>query len=159
MKTQQKTRILCPIDFDVNSLAALDRACDLVRENGGKLYVLHVIPPPSPFVISAPLLLERVGHFARIQLDEIARESLGEVDHDLLLRAGRPAEEILAAANEFETHMVVMATHGRTGVSRFFLGSIAETVIRESPCPVLTIRQWAKSASRRENTAAEIASS
>jgi universal stress protein A len=138
MQATQMTRILCPIDFDVNSLAALDLARDLVRQNGGKLYLLHVVSSPNPLISSAPLLLERVGHFARIQLDEVARESLGDVDHHLLLRTGRPAEEIIAAATDLEVHMVVMATRGRTSMSRF-LGSVTESVIRESPCPVLTI--------------------
>ncbi|MGH9773214.1 MAG: universal stress protein [Candidatus Acidiferrales bacterium] len=155
MKTTQRVRVLCPIDFDVNSLAALDLARDLVRENGGTLYVLHVVRPPNPVVIPAPMLLERASHFARIRLDEVALESLGDIDHRLLLRAGRPAQQIINAIREFDAHMVVMATHGRSGVPRFFLGSVAESVIRESPCPVLTNRGVAKIRSERGETQPE----
>jgi nucleotide-binding universal stress UspA family protein len=140
MKTIRKMRILCSLDFDVNSLAALDVARDLVLENGGTLYLLHVVPSTDPFVVSALLPMERAHYFARIRLHEVARDSLGNVEHHLILRTGRPAEQIIDAAIEFEIHMVVMATHGRSGESRFCLGSVAEAVIRESPCPVLTIR-------------------
>jgi nucleotide-binding universal stress UspA family protein len=150
---QEKMRILCPVDFDRNSLAALDLARDLVRENGGKLYVLHVIPPPDPFVISAPFILERSAHFARMRLEEIARESLGEIDYLLLVKTGKPAESIISSAGELNVHMIVMATHGRSGVPRLVLGSVAERVIRESPCPVLTSRPGANLASVRAEAA------
>ncbi|HJU12163.1 MAG TPA: universal stress protein, partial [Candidatus Binataceae bacterium] len=126
MNAIQKRRILCPIEFDVNSLAALDMARDMIRERNGSLFVLHVVPPTSPFIISAPLLSERARHFARIELEEIARESLSDVDHHLLVKTGRPADEIIATANELKPQMVVMATHGRTGAPRFFLGSVTE---------------------------------
>ncbi len=145
MKEKEGRRVLCPIEFDVNSLAALDLACDLVRENSGTLYVLHAVPPYSPLAISAPLLFERARQFARIELEEIARESLGDIDYQLLVRSGRPADEIIAAAREVKAHIIVMATHGRTGPPRFFLGSVTEKVIRESPCPVLTMREAPRS--------------
>ncbi|MGH7935161.1 MAG: universal stress protein [Candidatus Binataceae bacterium] len=140
MSTTQKMKVLCPIDFDVNSLVALDLARDLVRENDGTLFLLHVVATPDPFVISAPLMVKRAEDFARIQLEEIARDSLGDVNHHVILRTGRPTEQIIEVAAEVRAHMVVMATHGRSGVSRFFLGSVAEKVVREASCPVLTIR-------------------
>ena len=139
MTTTEKARILCAVDFDVNSLAALDLACDLVRDNGGTLYVLHVVPSIAPLLVLAPLLVERTRHFARIRLDEVTRESLSEVDYRLLLRTGHPAEQIIAAAAELNAKMVVLATHGRPAVPQVSLGSVAERVIRRSPCPVLTI--------------------
>jgi nucleotide-binding universal stress UspA family protein len=138
MKTTDKARILCAVDFDVNSLAALDLARDLVRDNGGTLFVLHVVPSVAPLLVLAPLLDERTRHFARIRLDEVARESLSEVDYRLLLRTGHPAEQIIAAAAELNAKMVVLATHG-PAVQPVSLGSVAERVIRGSPCPVLTI--------------------
>jgi nucleotide-binding universal stress UspA family protein len=139
MTTTEKTRILCAVDFDVNSLVALDLACDLVRDNGGTLYVLHVVPSVAPLLVLAPLLVERTRHFARMRLDEIARESLSEVDYHLLLRTGHPADQIIAAAAELNARMVVLATHGRATVPQVSLGRVAERVIRGSPCPVLTI--------------------
>jgi nucleotide-binding universal stress UspA family protein len=156
MKVTRNMRILCPIDFDVNSLAALDLARDLVQEYGGQLYVLHVVPPANAAVLPAMWLVERARHFAQIRLDEIARESLGGIDHFLLIRIGSsPAEEILGAANELEVQIVAMATHGQTNGSRFALGSVAETVIRESRCPVLTIAETTKYASARWTLHAE----
>jgi nucleotide-binding universal stress UspA family protein len=139
MKTTEKARILCAVDFDVNSLAALDVARDLVRDNGGTLYVLHVMPSVASLLVLAPLLVERTRHFSRIRLEEVARESLSEVDYRLLLRTGHPAEQIIAAAAELNVKMVVLATHGRPSVPQVSLGSVAEQVIRGSPCPVLTI--------------------
>jgi nucleotide-binding universal stress UspA family protein len=138
--TRPITKILCPIDFDVNSLAALDMARDLSQENGASLHVLHVVVPHYPLIVSAPFLAERAHQYARIRLDEIARGSLRSVDHHLLLKTGDPAGTIISTAEEVGADLLVMATHGRTGVPRFFLGSVAERVVRESSCPVLTIR-------------------
>jgi nucleotide-binding universal stress UspA family protein len=154
MKTTDKARILCAVDFDVNSLAALDLACDLVRDNGGTLYVLHVVPSVAPLLVLAPLLDERTRHFARIRLDEVARESLSEVDYRLLLRTGHPAEQIIAAAAELNAKMVVLATHGRPAVQLASLGSVAERVIRGSPCPVLTIGRASGHESAHSHTVA-----
>ena len=139
MNKKEKARILCAVDFDVNSLAALDLARDLIRDNGGTLYVLHVVPSVAPLLLLAPLLVECTRHFARIRLDEVARESLSELDYRLLLRTGHPAEQIIAAAAELNAKMVVLATHSRPAVPQVSLGSVAERVIRGSPCPVLTI--------------------
>jgi nucleotide-binding universal stress UspA family protein len=120
MKTTRKIKtILCPIYFDVNSLAALDMARNLARENGATLYVLHVVIPPHPLLISAPFLSDREHHYAGIRLDEIARESLRDVDHRVVLRSGDPAEQIIKTAVDVEADLVIMATHGRTGVPRF----------------------------------------
>jgi nucleotide-binding universal stress UspA family protein len=146
MKTRQEMRVLCAIDFDVNSLAALDFARDLVCNIEGELYVLHVIPTTAPFVTSAPLV-NRTHNFAQIRLNEIARQSLSDIDHQLLVRTGGPAKEIIATATELDTYMVVIATHGCGGLSGLLLGSVAEAVIREAPCPVLIIR----GTSRRES--------
>jgi nucleotide-binding universal stress UspA family protein len=154
MKTTDKARILCAVDFDVNSLAALDLARDLVRDNGGTLYVLHVVPSVAPLLVLAPLLDERTRHFARIRLDEVARESLSEVDYRLLLRTGHPAEQIIAAAAELNAKMVVLATHGRPPVQQASLGSVAERVIRGSPCPVLTIGRASGHESAHSHTVA-----
>src|SRR5262245_36236120 len=132
--------ILCPIDFDVNSLATLDWARELARESNAMLHVLHVVTLSYPLLMSAPFLISRARECAYIQLQEIARESLGDVDHRLVLKAGSPAELIIKTAQELKADVVVMATHGRTGVSRLFLGSVTEKVVRASPCPVLTIR-------------------
>ena len=134
----EDSRILCAIDFDVPSLAALDLARDLLRYNNGKLYLLHVVPPAVPHLV-APLLVELTRHFIRIRLEGVARESLGEVGYRLLLRTGDPADQIIAAASEIHAKLVVLALHSHDAVPPVRLGSVAERVIREAPCPVVTI--------------------
>jgi nucleotide-binding universal stress UspA family protein len=153
VKTTGNAPILCAVDFDVNSLAALDLARDLVRENGGTLYVLHVVSSVAALTAFAPLLLEGTRHFARIRLDEIARETLSEIDYRLLLRAGQPAEQIITTAAELSAKMVVLATRGRNSAPQGPLGSVAERVIRGAPCPVLTVGGVPDHESARSHTA------
>ena len=133
-------RILCPIDFDGNSLEALRMARGMAEQNKAKLFVLHVMPPVDPTVVSAPLIAEQSENRARAELLRISNTELPGVDHETLLRFGHPAKEIIAGEAATNADLVVMATHGRTGVSHLILGSVAEKVVRESSCPVLTVR-------------------
>lgn len=136
-------RILCPIDFDGNSLDALRMARRLAAQNEAKLCVLHVVPPNDPMVVSAPMIMEQRENQARAELLRISKTELCGVDHETLLRFGHPAKEIIAGEAATNAELVVMATHGRTGVSHLILGSVAEKVVRESSCPVLTVRMKA----------------
>ena len=74
------------------------------------------------------------------ELAAIERQQLSDIDHEIVLRFGHPTEEIIKAEHEFGIDLVVMATHGRTGLAALVLGSVAEHVVRESVCPVLTLR-------------------
>jgi nucleotide-binding universal stress UspA family protein len=161
-----KGRILCPVDFDVNSLSALDLARDLARGSRAALYVLHVVPSPeaperfstthqppeahdtsiASVVTSARLLVERRRqcHWAQLRFDELVRESLRNVPGRLLLRAGKPAEQILEVADELQPRLLVIATNSHTAESQPLLGSVAQLVIGSSPCPVLTVRNASK---------------
>ncbi len=138
-------KILCPIDFDQSSIAALDAARDLAVDLQATLYVLHAVR----LVLSGfpkrfhpyPMTEQE----ARARLGDIARDHLeGKVRYELLTRTDEPAEAILRAVEELGVDLVVMATHGRTGLEHFRLGSVAQRVVRESPRPVLTIRGQAK---------------
>jgi universal stress protein A len=133
-------RILCPIDFDGNSLDALRLARRIAERDKATLYVLHVVPPQDPLVMSAPAITQRDEQHARTELQKVSNAELKGVDHEVLLRFGHPAEEIVAAETETKAELLVMATHGRTGVSHFIMGSVAEKVVRESACPVLSVR-------------------
>ncbi len=138
-------KILCPIDFDENSMAALDYACRLAAESEAVLYVLHAIFIP---VTSPGLPLEQYPPVsegpARAQLENAARDHLfGKVRYEILARSGKPADVVIKVAEEIDADLIVMATHGRTGITRLFLGSVAEQVVRESKRPVLTIRPTA----------------
>jgi nucleotide-binding universal stress UspA family protein len=81
---------------------------------------------------------------SKLELQKIARKHLdGRVRYGLATRAGKPAEAINQAAEDFGVDLIVMATHGKTGVTRLFLGSVAEQVVRTSKRPVFTIRPTA----------------
>ena len=138
-------KILCPVSFDANSITALKLACELAQSRDGIIYLLHVVPAPPP---ATPIQLEpfpQTEHDARTALGELARANLeGKVEFEILVRSGDPAQVAIAIADEVDADSIVMATHGRKGVSHFFLGSVAERVVRESPCPVLTVRTAAQ---------------
>jgi len=134
------TRILCPIDFDHNSLSAVRMAGRMAQREQAKLYLLHVVPRTDPMVISAPFISQRTEKRAGEELRNIAQHELAGVEHELLVRFGHPAAEILAAEADVDADLVVMATHGRGGVAHMLLGSVAEKVVRESSCPVLVVR-------------------
>ncbi len=133
-------RILCPVDFDDNSTEALRLARRLALRDEGKLYVLHVVPPTDPLVVSAPLVAQQRESDARTGLKRTSENELKGVEHETLLRHGHPAEEVVKAAQELKADLVVMATHGRRGLSHLVIGSVAEKVVRESTAPVLTVR-------------------
>jgi universal stress protein A len=134
--------ILCPVDFDDNSLQALDLAANLSRQNDGMVFVLHILPmlvPPAGIPAYVDLYRGQEED-ARKRLEEIAHKRLAGIKYELLTYVGDPAGVILKAERTTGADLVVMATHGRRGFSRIFLGSIAEIVLRESTCPVLTVR-------------------
>jgi len=133
-------KILCPVGFDGNSLEALAMAAEFARRDDAMLYVVHALPPVDPLVISAQLIFKREEELAREKLEEICKEGLDGIRHERIMRTGNAAHEIIAAAADLKTDLIVMATHGRTGVPHLFLGSVAERVVREAPCPVLTVR-------------------
>lgn len=143
-------RILSPVDFQENSLIALEYAAQFARQYDATVYLLHVIPTDELHLHREVYRPEEGGgadvHWAekvsKEKLQEIAQERLsGGIRHEILTRVGDAAESILAVAEEVGAELIVMATHGRTGISHFFLGSVAEQVVREASCPVLTIRR------------------
>jgi universal stress protein A len=133
-------RILCPIDFDDNSLSALRLSAQLAERDQATLYLMHVIRVVEEATVAAPAIFERDERATQSELQNIAEGQLRGIDHQVLLRYGNPAEQIIAAESELGVELVVMATHGRTGISHLFFGSVAEKVVRESVCPVLIVR-------------------
>lgn len=115
-------RILCPVDFDDNSMQALDTAADFARENGGTVFVLHVVPmilAPTGMPIYVDLYKGQ-EETARAKLLEIAQKQLAGLKYELLTHTGEPAGTILSAEKKTSADVVVMATHGRRGFKRFF---------------------------------------
>jgi nucleotide-binding universal stress UspA family protein len=134
-------KILCPIDFDEKSIEGLDEARNMTEEPDTTIYLLHVVPFIATAEASVAVDYGMMERDAKAKLQDLARKHLeGKVRYEILTRTGDPAHTILNEIEGIGVDSVVMATHGRTGVKRFFLGSVAERVVRESPCPVLTVR-------------------
>jgi universal stress protein A len=140
-------RIMHPTDFSRASAPALRRAVALARACRAPLVLLHVMTPPSPFIGEdtppssyADLLILARRSAKRRLAAALARVRRERVRARAIFAKGLPADEILHAARRMRADLIVMGTHGRTGVSRVFMGSVAERVVRESRCPVLTVR-------------------
>jgi nucleotide-binding universal stress UspA family protein len=137
--------ILHPTDFSEYSDYAFRLACSLARDYGAPLIVLHVLerpvltysgvmtapPPPPPSTEQRQSVQEQLH---RIKPPDPA------VCVEHLLEEGDPATAILQVAQERQCALVVMGTHGRTGLGRLLMGSVAEQVVRKAPCPVLTVK-------------------
>jgi universal stress protein A len=142
----QWTKICCPIDFSETARVALEEAADLARRSGAALTVLHVFEPsaaasgemraPVPELFEATLkeLDRKVAGWCT----EAARLGVEKVSQAVV--TGHAARQIAAFAREGSFDLVVMGTHGRRGLRHMVLGSVAERVVREAPCPVLVVR-------------------
>jgi len=134
-------RVLCPVQFDKNSLAALAVAKEIAAQNQGQVFVMHVVSPHmDPTRVGGAALAAHDEKVAEKEMAKLEMEQLADCAHQIVRRMGNPAEEITKAEHEFGIDLLVMATHGRTGMSHLVLGSVAEHVVREAVCPVLTIR-------------------
>jgi nucleotide-binding universal stress UspA family protein len=136
--------ILATTDFSNESLAAVRYALSLGRTIGSTVTLVHVIDPGSRFSGMESVVLARqeseVSQLAQEQLAALARREAGEDPKvKSLLRTGRPFHEIASVAGERGADLIVIGTHGHTGVKRVLLGSTAERVVRHAPCPVLTV--------------------
>jgi nucleotide-binding universal stress UspA family protein len=144
-------KICCPTDLSEASRAALGQAAAIARESRAELILLHVsargghaaggeallAPPPRPAVHP-----DRDEGRLKIWTEEAERLAPGAVTSIELM--GSPAEEIVRCAREFGCDLLVMGTHGRSGIGHLALGSVAEAVIRAAPCPVLVVRPQAE---------------
>jgi universal stress protein A len=135
--------ILVPIDFSANAEQALDYACALAGKLGSTVCLVHAVssPPSALQVALSEDILENLVKEHREALDKIAGErralaSFGEVT----IEVGDPRDAIVGTARALGADLIVMGTHGRRGLSRVMMGSVAEDVIRHAPCPVLVVR-------------------
>ncbi|HEX2568238.1 MAG TPA: universal stress protein [Polyangia bacterium] len=140
-------KILLPCDFSQCSEEAIRRALELAERLGGSITLLHVyLEPVYPTIEGSALMLDRETIEQSVRdmtaaLEELRDKSLRPgVPIDVRVVEGTPAEVVcrLAAAEAYD--LIVMGTHGRTGLGHLFLGSVAERVVRMAPCPVLTVR-------------------
>jgi nucleotide-binding universal stress UspA family protein len=139
-------KLLVPTDFSEYSKFALKYAAALAKSFEAKVYVLYVHDPyPQGAAFEGmyydPALVEGTRNKAKEILDEIAGELRAQhIDVEAVFLNGRPALEIIRRAEQLEVDLIVIATHGRKGISHLVFGSTAEKVVRMSPCPVLTVK-------------------
>jgi nucleotide-binding universal stress UspA family protein len=142
-------RILFATDFSENSKWALTYALSFAQKYDAKLYILHVIQQPSyPLGMYAEISFDAMDKFNRNISEVTAKEmkNLCEVElggfknYESLIVNGIPFLEIIRAAQGKEADLIVVGTHGRTGLDHVLFGSTAEKVVRKASCPVLSVR-------------------
>lgn len=137
-------QILCPVDFSDSSLGALAHAAALAKWYEAQLTVLHVVPTFEAVQVRGILgETAYVPQMSREELTERMRQSLGidtvSPGARLLAESGDTPRTIVDHALSTKTDLIVMGSHGRRGFERLLLGSVAERVLRDAPCPVLTV--------------------
>lgn len=146
------SRIICPVDFSEPSDAALQSAIDLAERYSAAIVLVHAInqidPTPSPSYTLTTQVMDQIPQIMG-QMTENAHNAMRELieqhagtrvpaDHRVVI--GDPAKSIVQLADEEQADLIVMATHGRSGIKGLFFGSVAEKVVRGATCPVLTMR-------------------
>lgn len=138
--------ILVATDFSETSEQALDYAVALATKLGAKLYLINAISLPSFGVVpelgvaATSTMIEGIVADNQRSLDKVVAAKAPVKIHPVM-RTGDPRDLIVDTASEVGADLIVMGTHGRRGVTRALLGSVAEGVLRHAPCPVLTIRK------------------
>ena len=137
-------KILAPTDFSEQSVAGVRYAMNLRLKLGSALILFHVVEPTPPMGgMESVALAQSDSEVAAWALKELAklahRESGDDKQVTNLVRIGKPFHEITTEAGENQADLIVIATHGYTGVEHLLLGSTAERVVRHAPCPVLTV--------------------
>ena len=138
---QTKSSVLVPFDFSLSAEDALKVARNFVAKPD-HVTVLHVIAPSAP-AGPGTSFVEFDEDAVRSQAHRALREAvekLGFTGFQAQVRAGKPADVVTEYAREHGSDLIIIPSHGRTGMERFFLGSVAERVVRLAPCPVLVLR-------------------
>lgn len=149
-------KILCPSDFSENAQYALQYAIHLMsKDDEATLYLIHVVDN-RVFDYNGPIY-EQEPYITKVALDQASREQLEkkllavvpeEIQNrvETIISFGIPFLEIIMAARNKNIDLIVIGTHGRTGIAHMLIGSVAEKVVRKAPCPVLSVK------SKKENS-------
>jgi nucleotide-binding universal stress UspA family protein len=143
-------KVLAPVYFDESSFASIEYAAHFAERNGGTVYLLHVVPTDEPHLLrdvyrpaeGGGANAEWAEKVSKELLQKMAADRLKGVRCEILTRVDSDAaKSILEERAKLDADLISMSTHGRTGLSRLVLRSVAERVHRESPCPVLTAQR------------------
>ncbi len=146
----QVKKILVPIDFSDYSKNALKYAVNFAKKFDAKIYLIYVIEPviyPADFSmgqVALPSVDTEMNSRAKEELDMLAKREITDLEIATLIKTGKPFVEIVETAFEEDIDLIIIATHGHTGIEHVLFGSTAEKVVRKAPCPVLTIREPVK---------------
>jgi nucleotide-binding universal stress UspA family protein len=139
--------ILCPTDFSEASYRALEYAVRFARVADGTLLLAHIVHVPTEDLMHPGVLVpsfDDVKARAQKLLEEVRAQRLGGYGKcELLLDVGDPYEQLMEMANQRHADLIVVCTHGRTGLQHLVIGSVAEKIIRHAPCPVFVVRRGA----------------
>ena len=143
-----KLKLLVPTDFSEHADHALAYGLNIASQYGCDVHVLHVAEDAEDMAEAKALAESTSPVFVTDFLEKLEAEAeaaeleakLGEVGIVRAFRAGSPAEEICRYVDELGIDLVVIGTHGRTGLERLMMGSVAESLVRKCPCPVLSVR-------------------
>lgn len=143
-------KILFPTDFSHSSDWGLAHATSLAKDSGAMLLIVHIEEPPAAYgggVMYYGIPEPDNQALTRMLSDVKPTDPSVKYEHRLII--GDPATEIVRLADEENVDYIVMGTHGRTGLSRLLMGSVAEAVVRRATCPVLTFKQPASEAAQK----------
>ena len=143
-------KILCPVDFSKFTQEVINYAVDLAKKYGAELHVMHVVPnmtyftpyesfltPENLIAIEKNIQDEVEDNFEKLLKDQ-------DIPTKKVIKTGVPFVEIIAYAKSESVDLIVMGTHGHSGIEHILIGNVAEKVVRKSPCPVMTIRPKGK---------------
>lgn len=136
-------RILVPTDFSEEANRAVPVAFALARLHDARVLLAHVLVIPDPvalYAVPSPGMMEELKARAHADLKSLVPRSQAEVPHEFHVRRGTAADELCKLAQEEKISLIAMASHGRSGLARFLLGSITERVVRHAPCSVMVVR-------------------
>ena len=143
-------KILYPTDFSEYSLAALQYAVSIARQNDAELYCLHIVDMPQEEYLTQEYMVplnvphvpeDKVLRTARARMKRFEAENLSQIDKvTSRVLVGVPFVEIIRYAREQSIDLIVIGTHGHSALAAMLLGTVAEKVVRKAPCPVLTVR-------------------
>lgn len=145
--TKMINNILVPIDFSDYSKNALKYAVEFAKGFSAKLYLVYVVEPmiyPADFSmgqIAIPSTDIDLHARAEEELKNLSKSINSSLVVETIIKTGKPFVEIIETAKEKDIDLIIIATHGHTGVEHLLFGSTAEKVVRKAPCPVLTLRE------------------